>query len=134
MYEREQNTQIDITGLRKEAVLAALYNAASPCSMGAIENLNFKEEYTRDTAKKDLMVSTHFDYLHGKRMKLNLSLNIIDVRRYNDGSDCRGLGQRIIANLKTDKSAYDTFKCEFWSAYIFFGCACSLLFGFCVFF
>ncbi len=62
---------INIEGLNKAEILAALYNKSKVQGMGFMQvrpGLMTKEE-----AENLLKETTDFDYLHGKVMKVNLS-------------------------------------------------------------
>jgi hypothetical protein len=113
-YGYEENTQVDITNMRKEAVVEALFNGTAPCGMGYIANAadGQGKNYTRESAREDLLSiikrgdTMYFDYLHGKRMKLHIGRDVVDIRRYNSGANKEGLGQRILVELKKDPSAF----------------------------
>ena len=78
---------IDISKFDKADVLAALYNPSRPFGMGFC---HFDPtSMTRGEAKKLLKKTTHFDYLKGRLMKIDLSAkNEFDPFGYN-----RDLGQ-----------------------------------------
>jgi hypothetical protein len=72
---------IDIKGLPKEKVLAALYNASRPQGMGFI---HFTPEPMSEKEAADLLTrQTYFDYLRGRVMKVELSDNTIDPYLYD---------------------------------------------------
>lgn len=120
MSTYEKNTEVDITGMRKEAVVAALFNGTGSCGMGFCTLAQFEDEeeqegrkgYSRQRAREDLLAiinrgeTMYFDYLHGKRMKLHIGKDVVDIRRYNSGADTPGLGQKILAELKKDPTAF----------------------------
>ena len=62
---------IDTRGLDKAAVLAALYNASHAQGMGWLHYDSLP--MTRDEATELLKVTTYFDYLKGRVMKVDLS-------------------------------------------------------------
>jgi hypothetical protein len=113
-YVHETNTEVDITNMRKEAVVEALFNGTAPCGMGYIANAadGQGKKYTRESAREDLLSiikrrdTMYFDYLHGKRMKLHIGRDVVDIRRYNSGANKEGLGQSILVDLKKDPSAF----------------------------
>lgn len=111
----EENTKVDITNMRKEAVVEALFNGGTPCGMGFMTHAadgDITNRYTRKSARNDLLEvmkqgkSLYFDYLHGVRMKLAISDDVVDIRRYNSGANEEGLGQRILADLKNNPTAF----------------------------
>lgn len=63
---------MDIKGISKAKILAALYNASRPQGMGF---LHAKQgDMTEQEAQKLLDAGhTYFDYLHGRVMKIDLS-------------------------------------------------------------
>lgn len=112
----EMNTTVDITNMRKEAVVEALYNGSVPCGMGILASR--PSEYTREQARKELLEQMKYesilyiDYLHGKRMKLHIDKDVVDIRRYNSGAYQDGLGQRILEELKKDPTAFYASEAE----------------------
>lgn len=92
---------IDITGLEKAAVLAALYNAARPQGMGFMQ---YKPKpMSLEEAKKflDEQEGGYFDYLFGRVMKLDLKgdLSSIEERLY-DRDNGGGCAQAVISELR----------------------------------
>jgi hypothetical protein len=71
-----------IKGLNKEEVLIALYNRAKVIRMGWMSHSN---SFVMDieTARKLLSENTHFDYLNGKGLKINLDGDKLDTCLYN---------------------------------------------------
>lgn len=61
----------NIKGLDKATILAALYNRSRPQGMGFFHADS--AVMTRDEAADLLRQSTHFDYLRGRVMKIDLS-------------------------------------------------------------
>ena len=89
---------INITGLDKAAILAALYNAAISIGAGV-----FQYNPSPMTVQEARLVLssgvTSFDYFHGRVLKVDLSRDIIDPRDYNrdNGPDA---AERVIARLR----------------------------------
>ena len=72
---------IDINGLNKALVLAALYNHSRPQGMGF---LHYKaEKMTEEQAAELLKKRNYFDYLHGRVMKVDLTGDTLDPRLYD---------------------------------------------------
>jgi hypothetical protein len=73
---------IDLNGKDKAEVLAKLYNAAKPQGMGF---LHFdSNDMTIEEARKLLDSGrTHFDYLKGRVMKIDLGGDELDSRLYD---------------------------------------------------
>ena len=91
-------SNVDITGLDKAAVLAALYNASLPQGMGI---LHYRPEpMSTEQARTLLGQTTYFDYLVGRVMKVDLES---DTEFDSWGYD-RDLGAdaaaRVIADLR----------------------------------
>lgn len=63
---------MDIKGISKARILAALYNASRPQGMGWLQA---KTEYMTEAEAQKLLDAgqTYFDYLHGRVMKIDLS-------------------------------------------------------------
>jgi hypothetical protein len=63
---------MDIKGISKAKILAALYNASRPQGMGFLQAKN--GDMSESEAQKLLDDGhTYFDYLHGRVMKIDLS-------------------------------------------------------------
>jgi hypothetical protein len=89
--------QIDLTGLDKADVLAALYNAWRHQGMGFLQAR--PGAMTRDEAAELLKKQTYFDYLHGKVMKVDLSGDTLDTWGY-DRDLGRGAAARALESLR----------------------------------
>jgi hypothetical protein len=88
---------ISLAGLDKAAVLAALYNAAKPQGMGFLQYDPAPMQIEEATAL--LRVSTYFDYLKGRVMKVDLSRDELDPRLY-DRDNGSGAAERAIEAMK----------------------------------
>ena len=73
---------MDITGLSKAAVLAALYNASRPQRMGF---LHYDPTPMIEAQAQQILDrgATYFDYLQGRVMKIDLAGNEIETWLYN---------------------------------------------------
>jgi hypothetical protein len=73
---------MDIKGISKAKILAALYNASRPQGMGFLQAKN--GDMTEQEAQKLLDAGqTYFDYLHGRVMKIDLSGNELRTALYD---------------------------------------------------
>ena len=72
---------VNISGLSRAAVLAALYNASRPLGMGFMHYNAAK--MTESEAAELLKKTTNFDYLQGRVMKLSIDSDEIRVDLYN---------------------------------------------------
>lgn len=109
---------IDISGLDKGAVLAALYNASQPMGLGHLRarsaDMTVEEAWTYLIAGDDLNRDmpqlprrrTYFDYLNGRVMKVDLGGDELDPWGYDrdngDGAAWRAL---VKAGLVKDGDA-----------------------------
>lgn len=111
---------IDISGLDKAEVLAALYNASRPFGMGHLHYV--PGDMTREEAQgiidergDDLKAMfgvgnrpapfLDFDYLRGRLIKCNLSEDVLDVWRY-DHDLGTGAAARALAPLLEKKEQH----------------------------
>jgi hypothetical protein len=96
---------IDIAGLDKASVLAALYNRARPQGMGFLHYTT--EPMTRDEAQAVIAsggthlsgLSLHFDYLKGRVMKVDLSNDTFDPWLY-DRDNGNGAAFDVVSELR----------------------------------
>lgn len=75
---------IDISNKDKAEVLARLYNNSQPLAHG-VAHYN-PTPMTVEVARQILEETTHFDYLAGRPLKINLEENIISVLAYNSNN------------------------------------------------
>ena len=88
--------EINISGINKAAILAALYNNSRPQGLGF---LHFKpDEMTIENAEKLLEQQTYFDYLLGRVMKVDLSGDILRTWLY-DRDNGQGAAEAAIKHL-----------------------------------
>lgn len=90
---------VDIKGLPKEKVFAALYNNAKPQGLGF---LHYDPKPMTYEEAKDILNSEnnhYFDYFKGRVMKINISTDEIDERLY-DRDNGEGACSRAIEELK----------------------------------
>ena len=73
---------IDISGLDKAEVLAALYNYSQRQGMGFMHKRG-AEPMTVEQAREELEHGTYFDYLHGRVMKVDLSGDVLWAGLYD---------------------------------------------------
>jgi len=73
---------MNISHLPKPKVLAALFNAAKPLGLGII---HYKKEHVmgEEEASEMLESQAYFDYVEGRLMKVNLSVDELDTSNYN---------------------------------------------------
>lgn len=89
---------MDISHLKKEVVLAALYNGSKVQGMGWLQAKS--EPMTESEAKKllDESDNKYFDYVHGKVMKISLKHSDLNTFLYNrDNGD--NAAENIISKL-----------------------------------
>lgn len=90
---------IDISGLDKGAVLAALYNASRVQGMGFLQAKS-GEMTPEEGAEIIARMGLYFDYLHGKVLKIDLAGDTLDPRLY-DRDLGQGAAARAIEGLRT---------------------------------
>lgn len=88
---------INIKGLNKGAVLAALYNKTHPQGLGIL-HFNSKE-MTAEEGTELLKKQTYFDYLKGRVMKVDLSKDEFDSYLF-DRDNYFGAAQNAIEKLR----------------------------------
>ncbi|MGL5936160.1 MAG: hypothetical protein ACRCZI_11140 [Cetobacterium sp.] len=93
---------VDISGLDKAAVLAALYNASKQQGAGFLHERG-QRELTVSDARALLSELTpsgyYFDYLHGRVMKIDISGDTLRTGLYNRDVG-EGAAERVIADLR----------------------------------
>lgn len=90
---------MNIQGLNKAAVLAALYNASSPKGKGLAQyNPN---PMTLEEARTILDTSSHqrFNYLKGRALKIRLADDEVDTQQYNRNNG-EGAAEKAIESLQ----------------------------------
>lgn len=93
---------MNISGLSKASVLAALYNASQPQGMGFLQY--DPTPMTAQEAEVILEQTTDFDYLKGRVMKISLSKDEVDTWGYNrDNGD--GAAEKTIDALRQSGDA-----------------------------
>ena len=88
---------INIAGIDKAAVLAALYNSSKQQGMGVF-NAAGQKQLDIEKARELLKEATYFDYLAGRVMKIDLSDDDLDPRLY-DRDNGQGAAFRAIEHL-----------------------------------
>lgn len=94
---------VNISGLSRAAVLAALYNASRPLGMGFLQY--DPNPMTEEEAEAILKVQTSFDYLKGRVMKLELRQDDSFEERLYDRDNSAGAAQRAIDALRNSGNA-----------------------------
>jgi hypothetical protein len=96
---------IDLTGLDKAEVLAALYNSARSQGLG---RLHYDPEPMTRAQAAELLdgegESAYFDYLQGRAMKVDLGGEALDPRLC-DRDNGEGAAERALAPLRAAKEA-----------------------------
>lgn len=88
---------IDISGLSKAAVLAALYNAARPQGMGF---LHYSPQPMSEAEAEGILTEIiRFDYLRGRVMKVDLSGDAFEERLY-DRDNGQGAAAFVVGVLR----------------------------------
>lgn len=88
---------MNISGLDKAEVLAALFNASRQLGKGFLDSRGARD-MTKDRAAEILKVTEDFDYLDGRVMKISLDRDEVETRLY-DRDNGQGAAERAIAHL-----------------------------------
>jgi hypothetical protein len=90
---------VNIKGLDKAEVLAALHNGTQCLGMGRLHNIGTcSVEQAREDIKQ-MGLRLQFDYYHGRPLKVDISGDTFDPWLY-DRDAGKGTAQRVIATLK----------------------------------
>lgn len=91
---------IDISGLSKAEVMAALYNASSPVGRGFLQAGASPEEMTVAEAERHLLGGTLFGYVNGRSFKVDLDTDSFDPWLYDRDNGGEGTAETIIERLR----------------------------------
>lgn len=92
---------VDIEGLSRAQVLAALFNASAPGGMGFLQAPSGPKVMTEEHAEGWVHERTSFDYLYGRPLKLNLMDDTeFDPRGFDRDNGGPGTAQRVIDQLR----------------------------------
>lgn len=94
---------MNIQGLDKAEVLAALFNASHQQGMGVWDDRGHSD-MTVEKAREALQVTDYFDYLYGRVMKIGLNSDDVETRLYNRDNG-QGAAERAIAHLVAARDA-----------------------------
>lgn len=89
---------MNIEGLDKAVVLAALYNGSHQQGMGFM-HARGASAMTVEQARKELEGSMYFDYLHGRVMKVDLSGDEVFTGKYNRDNG-PNVAEQIVAGIR----------------------------------
>lgn len=91
---------MDITGINKAELLAALYNGSRQQGLGYLQERG-ATGMTVEEAKQELDANprAYFDYLHGRVMKVDLSDDELRVAAY-DRDNGQGAAAAIVESLR----------------------------------
>lgn len=89
---------MNIKGLSKPAVLAALFNASQRRGLGFLDRSGAQAMTEADAAKVIEDQGTYFDYLRGRVMKISIDGDEIETWLY-DRDNGQGAAERAISSL-----------------------------------
>lgn len=98
---------MDISGLDKAAILAALYNGSRQQGMGFMHArgaTGMTVEQAREEITKNPQM--YFDYLHGRVMKISLRGDELHTALYNRDNG-QGAAEAIISSLRATECSHD---------------------------
>lgn len=96
---------MNIKGLDKAEVLAALFNASHQQGMGFLDSRGGRD-MTKERAAEILKITEDFDYLDGRVMKISLDRDEVETRLY-DRDNGQGAAERAIAHLVAARDKTD---------------------------
>lgn len=91
---------VDITGIDKAKLLAALVNNAGGQGMGYLL-ASMAPSFTEEQAQEALAQNTRFDYVGGKSCKVDLDSNYLEPFLY-DRDNGEGAVARIVKSLRSN--------------------------------
>jgi len=89
---------MNIAGISKSRLLAALYNASKPIGLG---HLHYTPEDMTETQAASLIAERpymYWDYLNGRVMKIDLSTDEVDTRLYNRDNG-EGAAEAVLSKI-----------------------------------
>lgn len=92
--------QVNTVGLRKAAVLAALYNASRQQGLGFLQERGATGMTEEEAAELLKDRTPYFDYLHGRVMKVNLKDDEGFAPYLYDRDNGQGAAEAAIAPLR----------------------------------
>jgi hypothetical protein len=95
-------SDINIAGLDKARIIAALYNASFPLGLGLLQP-GCGQSMTVEQAEQHAARGLNFDYLQGRVMKVDLSGDAFDPGLY-DRDNGQGAAARVIESLRAKAS------------------------------
>lgn len=95
---------LNIKGLNKATVLAALFNTSRQQGMGFLDTRGAKPMTEEDAATVIQEQGLYFDYLRGRVMKVDLSGDELEPRLY-DRDNGEGAAERALASTLTKLAA-----------------------------
>lgn len=102
---------INIAGLDKAAVLAALYNGSSQRGMGYLHTRGLDPMSIYGAQRElDANPSFYFDYLHGRVMKVDLAGDVLDYYLYNRDNGPNAAYEAISSLLEKKKDLVSQLK------------------------
>jgi hypothetical protein len=90
---------MNITGISKAALLAALFNASKQQGLGFMDLRGAAEMTEVEADEVIAQCGLHFDYLRGRVMKISIDGDTLDPRLY-DRDDGAGAAERAIEPLR----------------------------------
>lgn len=95
---------MNISGLNKAAVLAALFNASRQQGMGFMDSRGARAMTEADAQKVLDEEGPYFDYLRGRVMKIAIDGDEIETRLYNRDNG-EGAAERAVDALRATQAA-----------------------------
>ncbi len=97
-------SKVEIKGLSKAEVLAALFNASAPQGLGFLQSGYGPNVMTIEDAEEIIESGqTYFDYLAGRPLKTDLSEDSFDPWGFDRDNGGDGAAQKVIDRLRNSK-------------------------------
>ena len=90
---------MNITGISKPALLAALFNASKQQGLGFMDHRGAAQMTEVEAAEVIAQHGLHFDYLRGRVMKISIDGDMLNPRLY-DRDNGAGAAERAIERLR----------------------------------
>lgn len=105
-----KDSRIDIRGIEKVALLAALYNAARP---GASDVFNTRTAPMTGSEAQDIINRTKgplcFSHVKGRALMVNITGDALDAAKY-DEKNGKNAAKEVVARLRQPHSSQPTAK------------------------
>lgn len=89
---------VNIKGINKAALLAALYNGSFQQGMGVMHTRG-RQQMSIEEAEELVAIENYFDYLHGRILKVDIGQDTLDTWAYNNDVGAMA-AEMVVAELR----------------------------------